>query len=139
MCGTTIHSEKKYAENYIAHCYKKVNVRVYQVNDEIANKSYEFNLKKELGCVKVVTAVDFFTDENLLLHIERGENYFDLEQVVEAAHRAGMEEVHICDMSCSSFFHEGEEVEGHIDHITRWEKQNFGGGGKRLSHRPLHR
>ena len=123
----------RYKENYEAFCFKKVNVRVYQKNDKVANKSFSFDTKKELGCVKVVTPDSFFSDSNLLLPIERGENQYTLMDVVEQAKMTGMTEVHICDMSCSVFIHKGVEIDGDVAHITRWEKGNLGGARKRLS------
>jgi hypothetical protein len=116
---------------YMDHCYQKVNTRVYEKGSTIANKKFMFELSEDTGGVRVVGENDYFTEESLLLPVEKGKNIFWMKDIIDAAAEKKMKEVHIIDLSCSSFVMfdgtVGKYVEEHMDHITDWEKRQLGG------------
>lgn len=116
---------------YMDHCYQKVNTRVYEKGSTIANKKFIFELSEDTGGVRVVSKNDYFTDESLLLPVEKGKNIFWMKEIIDAAVEKKMKEIHIIDLSCSSFVivdgTVGKYVEEHMDHITDWEKHQLGG------------
>ena len=122
-----------YFENFQKHCYKKTNRRVYKKGMKVAEKRFTFDREKDHGSVKVVCKHDYFKDENLLMNIEK-ENEFYLSDVIENAKSLGMKEVHIIDLSCSVFTlqdiengYKEIEVPGDMKYIQNWEDLQMGG------------
>ena len=116
---------------YMDHCYQKVNTRVYEKGSTMANKKFIFELNEDTGGVRVVGENDYFADESLLLPVVKGKNIFWMSEIMDAAVERNMKEVHIIDLSCSTFVMfdgtVGKYVEEHMDYITDWEKRQLGG------------
>ena len=136
--------KKHYTDFYFQTSHENVNTRVYERGSQIANKYFSFDHKEGKG-VKVVCDHDFFSDKNLLLDIKEGYNSYWLKDVVDAAYKKGMEEVHVADMSCSVFVQvkkeidgkpvDWTEIEGNTKHIQQWEQLQMGGRKYRATKR----
>ena len=131
-----VNGKKSSTDFYFKTSHENVNTRVYERGSQIANKYFSFDNKEGKG-VKVVCDHDFFSDKNLLLDIKAGHNSYWLKDVVDAAYKKGMEEVHIADMSCSVFVQvkkeidgkpvDWKEIDGNSKHIQLWEQLQMGG------------
>ena len=132
-------SKKPGAEGkmYDTHSFNEIDLRVYDRGDLMVNKYFTFDITDDIGYAKVVCEHDFFSNQNLLLDINAGENAFWLSDVIGAAHKNGMQEIHLIDFSCSIFMHGAKEVsgkfynwkeiEGGLEHIENWDKLKYGG------------
>ena len=122
---------------YDKHSFNEIDLRVYERGDLMANKYFDFDTTDDMGYAKVVCDHDFFSNRNLLIDINAGLNAFWLSDVIGAAHKNGMQEIHLIDFSCSVFMHGAKEVsgkfynwkeiEGGLEHIENWDKLKYGG------------